>query len=446
MVKVMAMASGSMQKKIILGLLLLVAAAAAAAVFRHMGPGTDAAGRYKTVPVTRGDLRVTVSATGTVEPEEVIDVGAQVAGRIVSFGNDAEGGIVDYGSLVEHGTILARIDDVLYRADAAKARGEVGLATAGLTGANAGLREAEAGLLQAEQDWNRARNLVDPDALSRISYDAYHAAYEKAKAVVAVKKAAIASAKADLARARASLRRAEWNLGYCTIRSPVKGVIIDRRVNIGQTVVASLDAPSLFLLAKDLKRMQVWVAVNEADIGRIKVGQQVRFTVDAFPDEDFEGRVGKIRLNASMSQNVVTYTVEVVTDNADGRLLPYLTASLYFEVDGKRDVLQIPNAALGWTPAKDRIDPQYREATLPVDSRQGVLWTPRGRFVRPVRVLTGISDGVTTEVEGEGLKEGLLVVTGEQSAGPPAQTGKEGGGLPFMQKVPSGPGGGGSKP
>ena len=163
-------------------------------------------------------------------------------------------------------------------------------------------------------------------------------------------KAAIVQAQGTVSQAEATLKRALQNLSYCTIISPVKGVIIDRRVNIGQTVVASLNAPSLFLLAKDLKRLQVWVSVNEADIGHIKPGQAVTFTVDAFPGEVFSGEVGKVRLNATMTQNVVTYTVEIITDNSNGKLLPYLTANVTFIVGERKNVLLVPNAALRWTP------------------------------------------------------------------------------------------------
>ena len=175
------------------------------------------------------------------------------------------------------------------------------------------------------------------------------------------REAAILQAKASLAQADAGLRRAKRNLDYCTITSPVKGVIIDRRVNIGQTVVSSLNAPSLFLIAKDLTRMQVWVAVNEADIGKIHPGQPVTFTVDAFPGEIFHGEVGKIRLNASMTQNVVTYTIEIITDNSNGRLLPYLTANVQFELHRLKNVLLVPNAALRWTPSVEQVAPEFRQ-------------------------------------------------------------------------------------
>ena len=278
----------------------------------------EPAAHFATEKVTRGDLTAAISATGTVEPEDVIDVGAQVAGRIVFFGKDKNGREIDYGSEVEAGTVLAQIDDALYAADAAQAR-------AAAVRAEADLGQLQAKLFQAKRDWERAQKLGPSDALSQSDYDAAKSAFDVAQANVAVGRAAIG-------QAQAALRRAEQNLSYCTIKSPVKGVIIDRRVNIGQTVVSSLNAPSLFLLALDLKRMQVWVSVNEADIGSIHTGQPVSFTVDTYPGQVFRGEVGKIRLNATMTQNVVTYTVEVITDNSDGRLLPYLTANVQFEL------------------------------------------------------------------------------------------------------------------
>ena len=310
---------------------------------------------FRTVPVTQGDLLATISATGTVEPEELVDVGAQVAGKILSFGKDVAGKMVDYGSMVEEGTILAQIDDALYAADVAQTKAQLEQAKAGVVRAEADLGQLQAKLVQAERDWNRAKKLGPSDALSQSDYDAALSAHDVAKANVAVGKAAIAQATSSVAQATATLRRAQQNLDYCTIKSPVRGVIIDRRVNIGQTVVASLSAPSLFLIAKDLKRLQVWVAVNEADIGSISPGQPVTFTVDAFPGQVFQGQVGKMRLNATMTQNVVTYTVEVVTDNSDGKLLPYLTANVRFIVSNRTGVLLVPNTALRWTPTAEQM-------------------------------------------------------------------------------------------
>lgn len=333
--------------------------------------------------------------------------------------------------------VLAKIDDSLYAADAAQAEAQVQSGRAALQRAESDLGQLRAKLQQAERDWRRAQKLGPSEALAEASFDAYKSAYESATANLAVGQAAILQAKAGLAQAEAQRRRAQRNLSYCTITSPVKGVIIDRRVNIGQTVVASLNAPSLFLIAKDLKRMQVWVAVNEADIGKIRPGQPVTFTVDAFPGETFRGEVGKVRLNASMTQNVVTYTVEIVTDNSNGRLLPYLTANVQFELNRRANVFLVPNAALRWKPTPDQVAPEFREtlsrsgegkekakegrrpaageaATPGETANRAELWRPEGETVRPLSVRVGLSDGTLTEVAGEELSDGLMVVTGVQ--------------------------------
>ena len=198
----------------------------------------------------------------------------------------------------------------------------------------------------------------------------------------------MAVGKATIRQNRAALRMAKTNLGYTTIKSPVRGAIIDRRVNIGQTVVASLNAPSLFLIAKDLRRMQVWASVNEADIGRIHVDMPVRFTVDAHAGQTFHGKVTQIRMNATMTQNVVTYTVVVTTDNSNGKLLPYLTANVQFEVDQRSHVLLVPNAALRWKPQASQIDPAVRKTTLaPPNPRSPRPRLPLG--CKPMAALSG---------------------------------------------------------
>ena len=316
---------------------------------------------FRTAQVTRGDLMASISATGTVEPEEVVDVGAQVAGRIMAFGKDKNGKPVDYGSVVEPGMVLARIDDSLYVSDVESVKAQLAQNKAQVQYAQANLEQFKAKLYQATRDWDRAQKLGPSDALSQADYDAAQSAYETAKANVDVGKAAVVQAQKAVAQSAASLRRAQQNLDYCTIVSPVKGVIVDRRVNIGQTVVSSLSAPSLFLIAKDLTRIQVWASVNEADIGNIHPGQPVTFTVDAYPGATFHGEVGKIRLNATMTQNVVTYTVEVNTDNADGKLLPYLTANLKFMVAERKNVLLVPNPALRWVPRPEQIATAFRQ-------------------------------------------------------------------------------------
>jgi HlyD family secretion protein len=390
--------------------------------------------------VKKGDLLATISATGTLEPEEVVDVGAQVQGQILEFGKDPKNPkkTVDYGTQVELGTVLAKIDDSLYSSDVQNARATLGQAEATLQRAQADLIQMKAKVVQTQNDWKRAERLGShSNVISALDYDTTKASYESAVSALGVGEATVAQGRAGVEQARAALRRAEVNLGYCTIKSPVKGVIVDRRVNIGQTVVASLNAPSLFLIAKDLTKMQVWASVNEADVGQIHPGQVVRFTVDAFPGQTFKGTVGQIRLNATMTQNVVTYTVEVNTDNSQGKLLPYMTANLQFETARRKDSLLVPNAALRWLPQMQQVVPEAREDLAKFQRRKagmtdrsassggadkapkeprepaGMLWVEDEGMVKLIRVRPGLSDGTMTEVSGKELSEGMEVVIGE---------------------------------
>ncbi|MGD9632337.1 MAG: efflux RND transporter periplasmic adaptor subunit [Pirellulales bacterium] len=439
--------------KLILGSLLVLAL---------LGTGTLWWGRdgesklpqLRTAEVVRGDLSLTIDATGTVEPEEVVDVGAQVAGRIFSLGTDPRDAerTIDYGSPVELGTVLARIDDSIYQSEVEQARAQVASAAALLESTTAQVAEAEANIerankdvlqlqakrFQAERDKLRAENLWNNSrgAISEAELDLARSTFEAADAAVGVGKATVAQssaalsfsranvlkAKADLSQAQATLKRAETNLGYCTIKSPVKGVIVDRRINVGQTVVSSLNSPSLFLLAKDLKRLEVWASVNEADIGNIKSGQTVHFTVDTYPNRVFKGVVAadQPRLNATMNQSIVTYTVVVDTDNSDGVLLPYLTADVEFHVDEHKGVLLVPNTALRWRPSPERLkaaglDPAIAagDKSESEGSDRGMLWVLEQGRLRPVNVQLVLSDGTRTEVVGTGLDARTQVVVSE---------------------------------
>ncbi len=393
---------------------------------------------FNTAAVKRGDLVSTISATGTIEPVEVVDVGAQVAGLILSFGKDKNGNSIDYGSIIEEGTVLARIDDSVYAADFALARAQVEQDKAGELSADASLQQVKAKLIQTEAEWNRAQELSRSKLLATADFDTYKANYEIAKANVSAAEAAVAQAKAATVQARALLEKAQRNLDFCVIKSPVKGVIIDRRVNIGQTVVSSLNAPSLFLIARDLTKMQIWVGVNEADVGRIVPGASVTFTCDTFPGREFDGTVGKVRLNATMTQNVVMYTVEVNTENPDNILLPYLTANVRFVARSETNALLVPNVALRWIPSSQaQVVPDARswkpadteansspsksskqnKATSPSppigEGRTGTVWLKEGEFVRPVDVKAGTSDGANTAIISDRLHDGQEVVTGE---------------------------------
>jgi HlyD family secretion protein len=395
----------------------------AAGLFWLLRESRPAGPALNTAPVQRGDLVATVTATGTIEPEEVVDVGAQVVGIIQEFGRDPKDSSrpVDFGTVVEEGTVLARIDDSLYRARLDRASAQVEQARAQVASAEADLGRAEANAKQtvakanqASRDWNRVRTAYETGAASLQEHDAAESAHEVTKADVTVTEAAIRQARATLNAAQKTLlgaeadrREAQKNLDYTTIRSPVRGAVVDRRVNVGQTVVSSLNAPSLFLIAKDLRRVQVWASVNEADIGRIRPGQPVRFTVDAFPGEEFRGEVTQVRLNATMTQNVVTYTVVVTTDNPTGKLLPYLTATLRFETGRREGVLLVPNAALRWQPQGEAAGPQ---------GDRGTLWVRQGGGLRRVEVRTGLTDGLLTEVVAGELSEGQQVVVGEAAS------------------------------
>lgn len=422
----------------LLALLLTIGLAGAAVAYYVTRVSAEPPAGFRTVKVARGDLTSTIGATGTVQPETVVDVGAQVMGRIRELGTDpddpAQEKRIDYRSTVLRGMVLAHIDDSLYKA-------QYDQALASLHRAEADLAQLRAKLVQTAQERQRAAELVkitDIPGTNRIIKGISDSDYDLAVANHEIAKANLQVGEATLEQNRAALALAKTNLDYTVIKSPLDGVIIERRVDVGQTVVASLNAPSLFLIAKDLKRMQVWASVNEADIGRIHPGMPVRFTVDAFPDETFRGTVEQVRLNATMTQNVVTYTVIVATDNSNLRLLPYLTANLQFEVDERRGVLTVPNAALRWTPKPEQVVPEHRGEAAGDHDAEATLWTPEGALVRPVRVRKGMTDGSHTEVSGGALAEGMEVVLGEvrqQAAasaeetnpfGPPKFRGKSG--------------------
>jgi len=398
----------------------------------------DSKPHYRTANAEKGELLATISATGTIEPEEVVDVGAQVAGMVLEFGKDPKDPTrtIDYGSNVEDGTVLAQIDQSLYAAAAEKAQADLGQAEANVKLAEANLLAMRSKLVQTKRDWDRVKDLRETKALSDFDIDTAQNVYETAEAAIPGGEAAVLAARKAVDTAKAVLHQAQINLGYCVIKSPVRGTIVDRRVNIGQTVVSSLSVASLFLIAKDLKKLQVWASVNEADIGNIHPGQTVRFTVDAFAGRQFKGQVGQIRLNATNQQQVVTYTVVVNTDNSDGKLLPYMTANLQFEVSRHQDVLLVPNAALRWQPqAPQQVAPEARaeymkgqrratglgavEAPKSAEKEQrnrARVWMPDGEFVRPTSVRIGLTDGVNTEVVKGDLKEGMAVVVGESRA------------------------------
>jgi HlyD family secretion protein len=451
-----------MKKIIILAVILLALAGGGYWYWEaHASSGTV----FRFEEVARGRLVSTVGATGTLQPSEVVDVGAQVQGRIIFLGDDenTQSKKVDWGSEVQGpskdssgkevpGTLLAQIDPSIYEAQRNASKAQVMQAEASLKQIQAQLESAKADvkvktatLFQATRDWNRAERLLPTGGVAQAEHDQYHATFDAATANLAVSKANLEAAKANVSTAeaqlgvaKANLANSQQNLDYTTIRAPTTGVVIDRRVNVGQTVVASLSAPSLFLIAKDLKKMEVWATVNEVDVGKIFAGQDVKFTVDAQSGHVYHGKVvpqGKqpFRLNASMVQNVVTYTVVVSADNSSGLLRPYLTTNLSFIVADKKDALLVPNAALRWQPPKEKIAPDVRDAyahhrgkkrsaTDAEGQDHGFVWVPaEDGHVRFIEVQTGLSDGANTEilgVVGDGsLPEHTQLIVGEGRVG-----------------------------
>jgi HlyD family secretion protein len=458
--------AGVLHKAVLLLLAVIVLGGAGWGVW-HWQAGGNHASSFRTEKVTRGRVAALINASGTVVPEEVVDVGAQVAGKIVEFGPEMDkrgkpipGKVVDYRSQVKKGALLAVIDKALYspdvdvaRADVASAAADLEVARADVLKNKADLEALRAKLDQAVSDLDRGRRMRDR-SIAQQELDALKQVFLSAKAGVPAGEAAVVKAEktvlkclATLERAKAALERAQTNLRYCDIVSPVDGVVVDRRVNIGQTVVSSLNAPSLFLIAKDLKKMQVWVSVNEADVGQIHEGDVAHFKVDAFPKEVFPGQVSQIRLNASMTQNVVTYTVVVDTNNDNLKLLPYLTANLQFRVGERHDVLLVPNSALRYRPAIDRVHPDDRDAYAALRNRKvtvtelkpgkiqkthGTVWVAEDGFLKPVKLTLGLTDNNVTEVEAVDsgtLTEDMSVVTGEKQAS------AESGSNPFSVKL-----------
>ena len=405
--------------------MLAVASVAILTGCAKKGGDTAAAMTFTTAKATSGAVVQTVAATGTIEPEELVDIGAQVSGKILSFGKDREGKELDYCSIVTNGMLLAKIDDVTYVADLNVARAQLQRAEASVAVATASLKEAQVRCAQATREWERAQKIGVGLALSQTAYDNYQTAYETADVAVTMAAAQLRQSEAGVVEAKASIERAERNLSYCDIVSSVDGIVIDRRVNVGQTVVSSMSASSLFLVARDLKRVQIWVAVNEADIGSIKEGGPVTFTVDTFPGRTFTGTVRRIRLNATITSNVVTYTVEIETPNDDGTLLPFLTANVLFEIDRADKGVIIPAKALRFAP-NGRPD------------GKSVFVLDESGVPRKVDVTVLLNNGLDASVTG--LPAGSSVITGVTRAPvAAAKAGAEEESNPFMPKMPTPP-------
>ena len=308
--------------------------------------------QYFTQKADKGDIREVVEATGTINAVITVQVGSQVSGTITSLG-------ADFNTKVKKGQVVAELDQSLFRGALQQTQADLENANANWAAARANYAKAQATLVQTKADYARTKSLTQEGVMSQQQLDLAQANYDSAAASVNAAKAQEGQAAAQVTQKKAAVAVSQTNLNYTVIRAPVDGTVINRNVDVGQTVAASLQAPTLFTIAQDLTKMQVYVATDESDVGMIHTGQAVRFKVDAFPRDTFPGRVSQIRMNATTVQNVVTYNTIVDFDNPDLKLFPGMTAYITIPVAAAADVLRVPNGALRYKP--DMTPQQIRE-------------------------------------------------------------------------------------
>jgi HlyD family secretion protein len=386
------------------GIAVLAAVLLAAVAYYYLGTdGAEGKSRYRTATVERGDIAETVLATGNLNAVTTVQVGSQVSGTLEKI-------FVDYNSPVTKGQVIAQIDTRLFEASVLQAKGN-------LENARAALERANVLVVDTERTYRRNRELVEDGFVAQSDVDSAQTAYETA---LAQKR----SAGGQVIQAQGQLSAAETNLRYATIRSPVDGIVISRNVDAGQTVAASFQTPTLFTIAQDLTKMQIDTNVDEADIGKVRTGQQATFNVDAYPERTFRGKVVQVRSAPIVTQNVVTYNVVVEVDNGELLLKPGMTANVSIHVRELPGVLKIPNAALRFRPS-DGKKPEEKKGA----GGQRVYLLEKDGKTRPVSVKGGVSDGANTQlVEGD-LKEGDLLVVEEIRKG----KGTSGNGSPRMR-------------
>jgi HlyD family secretion protein len=431
-----------MKKKVIIGVIVLVVIAGIVFGFTVFGHNGKNELKYTTEAIDRGDITALVDTTGTLNPVTIVDVGSQVSGKIIKIN-------VDFNSQVKQGEVIAEIDQSPFLT-------KVQQSQANYLSAKASLDKAKVTLDNTEKQYERAKSLFDQKLISYEEFENSETQYFGAKAD-------LQSNEARLEQAKAQLDASKVDLEYTIIKSPIDGVVISRNVNEGQTVAASFQAPVLFQIANDLTKMQVECSVDEADIGKVKEGQKVTFTVDAFPDDRFSGVVRQVRYSPEVVQNVVTYTTIVDVNNPEMKLRPGMTATVSIVVGEAKDALRVPNSALRFQPPPEVMQKvfeemrQQRQAASGKTSPEGQpsaksgprqnaqagqssglqpgsagtkarmrnmgrVWTEDAEGnLHMVFVRTGVTDNVYTEITGGDIKEGQEVITGENAGGTSSQ-------------------------
>ena len=522
------------RKKLILG-----GGAMAAVVFAglYFWSGDSASAQYLTARVERGNLRNTVTATGTLQAVTTVQVGSQASGTISAL-------YADFNSIVKKGQVVAQLDPAVSKAQVEQARANLEQARASLVQARAAVTNSRAGVSDAQARGLAAKSTVQnnqagvssaeanvavlkaqlDDALSLLKqqesllksgviaqrdYDVSQTAYktaeakynqavaqlnqaklteqsassagiaqsqaavEQSQAQVKQSEAQVQQAAAQVEQAQAALSLAQVNLSHTTITSPIDGIVVSRDVNVGQTVAASLSAPTLFTIANDLTQMQVIANIDQADIGMVEQAKSVKFTVDAFPGKSFDGKIEQMRINPQNVQNVVTYNVVIDVQNPDQKLKPGMTANLTVTIDERNNVLKVPNSALRFTPqdpsgqkgsggsgnsngqagrrraqgdgASGSASVNFAPASAPVLEGQTRLVWVLGQDGKPQsrRIKVGLTDGASTEVVEGDLKEGDMAITGQTLSGSKTQTSQTS--TPGFGNAPRTPGGGGPR-
>jgi HlyD family secretion protein len=396
--------------------------------------------QYFSEKVTRGDIRDVVEATGTINAVITVQVGSQVSGTIDKL-------YADFNSHVKKDQIIARIDPSLFEGALLQAKADLETARANSAAAKANLEKAKAAEAQARADFERTKPLAAQGVVSQQALDVSKANEDAATAAISAAQADLGQANAQVNQKTAAVTVAQTNLDHTIIRAPIDGVVVSRNVDIGQTVAASLQAPTLFTIAQDLTKMQVYAKTDESDVGQIKTGQPVTFKVDAFPNDQFRGRVSQIRMNATTVQNVVTYDTIIDFDNPEMKLFPGMTAYVTIPVATAADVLKVPNAALRYKPdlSPDEMRDLYAKVGIPAPGNdQGgrfssvsnaqrpsdqqprkegraandvtIVWKIQpNQKLEPVQIRTGITDHTTTQLmqvlKGQ-LSDGDQLITG----------------------------------
>jgi len=349
--------------------------------------------QYFTAVVERGDIFDVVDATGTINAVTTVQVGSQVSGAIARLN-------ADFNSRVRKGDVIAMIDPALFRGALLQATADLDNAKANVLAAKANLEKANASLLQTKADYERTVPLASVKMISQQQLDLVKANYDTAIAAVSAAAANVTQAEAQVRQKAAAQAVAQTNLDYTVIRSPIDGTVVARNVELGQTVAASLQAPTIFTIAQDLTKMLVYTKTDESDVGNVRPGTAVTFKVDAFPKDTFSGKVSQVRMNPTTVQNVVTYDTIVEFANPDLKLFPGMTAYVSIPVASVRGVLKLPNTALRYKPplTPEEILAIYRSAGI-VGSERAVVWKLQaGNTVAPVQLQLGITDHAFTEV------------------------------------------------